>query len=330
MGTIGNEVLTLADWSKRVDDSGKVMKIVEILNETNEILDDMLWREGNLPTGHRTTIRTGLPSAYWRMLNMGVPKGKSRTRQIDDACGMLEVYSEIDKRLVDLNGQGAAVRVSEDKAFLEGMSQQMATAVLYGNVQTDPERIMGFAPRFDDTTAEVGANILDGGGRGSVNTSIWLVCWGEDTAFGIFPKGSKAGFQMSDKGQVTLEDDSGNQYEGFRTHYAWDCGLCIRDWRYVVRVANIDVAELTKDAEAGADLIDLLVQATEIPPSLKGKCAWYCNKTIRSFLRRQITNKSNVHLNIEEVAGKKALTFDGIPVRRVDKIVSNEETIAFA
>ena len=61
MSTIGTK-LTLADWAKRVDPDGKTSAIVEMLNETNEILDDMIWAEGNLPTGHRTTIRTDLPS----------------------------------------------------------------------------------------------------------------------------------------------------------------------------------------------------------------------------------------------------------------------------
>jgi len=328
MATIGDNDLTLADHAKRTDESGVVQKIVEILNQTNEILDDMVFMEGNLPTGHRTTVRTGLPTAYWRMLNQGVPKAKSRTKQITDACGMLEVYSEVDKELADLSGQAGALRASEDRAFLEGMSQQMATAVIYGNTETDPEQIMGLGPRFDDLSAECADNIINAGGTGSDNTSIWLVCWGEDTVHGIYPKGSKAGFKMENKGQQTLEDSDGNQYEGYRTHYQWKTGVCVRDWRYIVRICNIDVNELTKNAASGADLIDLMVQAVEIPPSLMGKCAWYCNKTVRSFLRRQITNHSNVHLNMSEVAGKKVMTFDEIPVRRVDKIVSTESAIS--
>ncbi len=84
MATIGPVALTLADWAKRIDDDGKIAEIINLLSQTNEILDDMLWVEGNLPTGHKTTIRTGLPSAYWRLLNMGVPRGKSTTAQITE------------------------------------------------------------------------------------------------------------------------------------------------------------------------------------------------------------------------------------------------------
>jgi hypothetical protein len=330
MATVGGStILTLSDWAKRLDPDGKVDKIVEILNETNEVLEDMLWMEGNLPTGHRSTIRTGLPTAYWRMLNQGVPNSKSRTKQIDDACGMIEVYAEVDKDLADLNGNTSSFRLSENRPFMESLNQTMATSVFYGNTETDPEQFMGLAPRFDSPTSEVGANMIDGEGTGSDNTSIWLICWGPDSVFGIYPKGSQAGIKMEDKGQVTLIDSGVGQYEGYRMHYQWKCGMTVRDWRYIVRICNIDVSELTNNAEAGADLIDLMTQAIEIPPMLKGKAAWYGNKTIRQFLRRQIVNKSNVHLSLDEVAGKKVVSFDGVPFRRCDKIVNTESAITF-
>ena len=44
-----------------------------------------MFKEGNLPTGERVIIRTGLPSVYWRALNQGIPNIKSTTAQIDRA-----------------------------------------------------------------------------------------------------------------------------------------------------------------------------------------------------------------------------------------------------
>ena len=124
MATIGNLAVTYADWAKRMDDGYKVASIIEILSQTNEILDDMLVMEGNLPTGHKTTIRTGLPQATWRLLNAGVPNAKSTTAQIVDTCGNLETYAVIDKDIADLNGNTADFRLYEVRAFLEGMTQQ--------------------------------------------------------------------------------------------------------------------------------------------------------------------------------------------------------------
>lgn len=320
---------TLMDVAKRLDAGGKIDKITEILAKTNPILEDLPFIEGNLPTGHKTTVRSGLPAGTWRKLNYGVQPEKSTTVQITDTCGMLETYSEVDKALADLNGNTSEFRLSEDTAFIEGMNQTAGSAFFYGDSSITPEKIMGLAPRYNSRSAENGGNIIAGGGSGSTNTSIWLVVMGDQTVHGIYPKGSKAGLNHEDKGQQTLVDANGGKYEGYRSHYKWDMGLVVRDWRYVVRIANIDVAALTKNAASGADLIDLIVQAIEKIPNINmGKAVLYANGTITSFLRRQMANKSNVHLNLEDVGGKKVLTFDSIPVKKADAILSTEATVS--
>lgn len=329
MATIGDGNLTLSDWIKRVEDK-KIAAIVELLSETNEILEDMVWVEGNLPTGHKTTVRSGLPSVAWRMLNYGVVPSKSRTVQVTDTVGMLESYSEVDKSLADLNGNSPQFRLSEDLAFIEAMNQDFASTLFYGNTDTDPEKFLGLAPRYDLTTAPNGENILLGGGAGADNTSIWLVAWGDNTCHGIFPKGSPVGLSHEDKGQVTLTDAAGGLYEGYRSHYKWDAGLSLRDWRYTIRIPNIDISELTKDKSgSSADLVDLMVQAIELLPSeSRGRMAFYCNRTIKSFLRRQIKNTTNVNLTLETVEGKHVMAFDGIPVRKCEALLNTEALIA--
>lgn len=330
MATLGQTALTLNDHARRQDPNGVIAQIVEILTDQNEILEDMPFMEGNISTGHKTTIRSGLPEPTWRKLNYGVQPSKSRTVQIVDTCGNLEAYSVVDKDLADLNGNTAAFRLSEDYAHLESMNQTVASTIFYGNTDVYPERFMGLAPRYNDLGAENGENILSGGGSGSDNTSIWLVVWGDNTCHGIFPKGKMTGVQHKDLGEDTVKDDNGGEYQAYRTHYKWELGLCLRNWKYVVRIANIDVTELTKDASgSSADLIDLMVQAVELLDNMNmGKAVFYCNKTVRSFLRRQIKNENNMNLNLETVAGKKVVTFDGIPVKRCDAILNTEETVS--
>ena len=323
----GGQALTLTDWKERNDPDGKIAKIIELLNDMNPILADMMFVEGNLPTGHKTTVRSGLPSVTWRLLNYGVVPSKSRTVQVTDSIGMLEAYAEVDKSLADLNGNTAEFRLSEDMAFIEKMNQEMATTVFYGNTTTDPEKFMGLAPRYDDITAENAENLIDGEGQvADIDcTSIWLVLWGANTVHGIYPKGSTAGLSVSDKGQQTLLDGNGGKYEGYRTHYKWDVGLTVRDWRYVVRIHSIVVDELLISQASGAKLVDLLTQAVEIPPNMNmGRAAIYCNKTIRSMLRRQINNTTNVNLYLDNYAGKKVVMFDGIPVHTCDAITNDE------
>lgn len=330
MGTLSTTNPTLADVAARMTADGKIdPQIVEMLNETNEILDDMTVIEANGFTEHKTTVRSGLPAGTWRKLNYGVQPEKSRTVPVKDSMGMLETYAEVDKALADLNGNSAAWRLSEDRAFVEGMNQTMATTLFYGDSSADPEKFMGLAPRYNSLSAENAMNIINASGTGSDNASIWLIVWGPNTCHTIFPKGSTAGLQSRDLGEHTLTDAAGGRYQGYRTHYKWDVGLVLRDWRYVVRIANIDVSDLTKDAASGADLIDLMTQALELVPNVgMGRPAFYMPRKLRSFLRRQIANKvASSTLTMEEIAGKKVVTFDGVPCRRTDALLLTEARV---
>lgn len=327
MAVKGLTALTLADWGKRVDPNGKIDKITELLSQTNPILEDMLIVEGNLPTGHRTTIRTGLPDATWRLLNYGVPNSKSTTAQVTDSIGMLETYAEIDKSLADLNGNTSEFRLSEDRAFLEAMNQKMAQTLFYGDTSVNPQQFMGLSSRYSSKSAGNGQNIIDAGGTGTDNTSIWLVVWGENTVHGIFPKGQKAGLQMEDKGQQTLKDAAGGQYEGYRTHYKWDNGLTLRDWRYVVRIANIDVSDLSVPASA-ANIVTQMVKALHRVPNLKmGRAVFYMNRTVAQALDLQSLDKASLALSVKETEGEWWTTFRGIPIRETDAILETEARV---
>lgn len=333
MAALTNTHPTLLDVTRRLDPNGKIDTIGEILTQTNEILEDMVWLEGNLPTGHRTTIRSGLPTPTWRKLYGGVQPTKSTTVQVTDSCGMLEAYAEIDKALADLNGNTAAFRLSEDRAHIEGMNQEFAQTLFYGNEGSEPEAFTGLLPRFNSTSAANGDNVLKGGGAQNQTdcTSIWLICWGPNTVHGIYPKGSKAGLQMTDKGQVTIENidgGSGGRMEAYRTHYRWDCGISVRDWRYVVRASNIDLSTTTFSGSGGNDtylprIMGRMVEA--LPSTSMGRMCFYVNRSIKSLLRQQIAEAvKGSTLTMEQVAGKSVMMVDGIPVKRCDQITNSE------
>lgn len=329
MATLNSTDLTLAEIAKRMDPDGSASAIAELLSQDNEVLMDLPFIEGNLPTGHRTTVRTGLPSVAWRKLNGGVPRGRSTTAQIDETVGMLEAFGQVDVDLAMLNGNTAGFRLQENMAFMEAMRQEQADTLFYGDSSTAPEEYLGLAPRYNDLSADNGENIIDGGGSGSDNTSIWLVGWGPNTVHGIFPKGSTAGLQHEDLGKDRVEDANGNYYMAYLDHYQWKSGIALRDWRYVVRIANIDVSNLTKDASAGADLIDQMTIALEQIHGLEGVTpAFYCNRKIRSFLRRQIVDKvTGSTLKMEDVGGRPTLTFSEVPVRRTDALTNAEAQV---
>lgn len=332
MATLSVTNPTLADLAKVTDPDGSIADVVEILNATNEILLDMTFLEGNLTTGHRTSIRSGLPTPTWRKLYGGVQPTKSRAVQVTDNTGMMEDYSEVDKALVDMAGSPAGFRLQEDRPHIEGMNQEFASTLFYGDESTAPEEFTGLSARYNSLSAENGDNIIAGGGSGSDNASIWLICWGPNTCHGIIPKGSMAGVQQRDLGEVTLEnaDGANGRMQAYRTHYRWDVGLSVRDWRYAVRIANIDRSALIPAASSGADLNDLMHQAwTELPSTSAGRCAWYMDKSILSMLRRQTSSAvSSSTLSVDMVGGTMQTSWGGIPIRRCDALRGNEATVS--
>lgn len=334
MATLSTGMLTLADWAKRLDPEGKVeTKIAEMLSQTNEVLEDAVFREGNLPTGHLSTIRTGLPLVYWRSINQGVPRGKSTTAQVTESCGMLEAYAAIDKDEAELNGNTAAYRLSEDRAFLEAMNQAQADTLFYGNPATDPRQFLGLSPRYSVISGAGNAqNIIDAGGTSTNNASIWLVVWGEDTVFCPFPKGSKAGLVSEDDGVLTIYDANGNPFKAYQTHYQWKNGLVVKDWRYVVRICNINTANLVAESSA-ANLIKLMSRALDRVPNLNmGRAAFYMNRTLYSMLRIQALNTSSSAIAIRPAMTQFGdatnwLDFFGVPLRKVDRLLNTEARV---
>ena len=339
MATLASSALTLGEWATRLDPGGKPAAVIELLGQTNEMLTDMLWMQCNDGAGHKTTVRTGLPTATWRLLNYGVVKSKSTTAQVRDSTGMLEAYSEIDKALADLNGNTAEFRMGEDMAFIESMNQGMQGTIVYGNTTSTPERFTGLAPRFSSLSAPNGGNIVNAGGSSNTNTSIWLIGWGQNTCHGLFPKGSKAGLQVRDLGEVPLYDANNNTYQGYRTHFKWDCGLTVRDWRFVVRIANINV---TAGAVTTSNLVNTLIAAVNKLPFVSAagnspppggtkpgqvNTAFYCNRTVRAALDIQAMAKTNNFLTIETRDSKPYTAFRGIPIRICDQISNAEANV---
>jgi hypothetical protein len=338
MAVIGDTVLTFTDWAKRRDPGGKIATIIELLEERNEWFSDAMIRECNDGTTHLTTVRTGIPQAAWRMLNRGVPLVKSTTAQVRDATGMLEVYSEVDKTLAELSGDSRAFRLSEGAAIIEGMGQQLSETFFYGNSDVNPDRFLGLSPRFATTNtanADSANNVVSGGGSSSTNTSIWLVSWGEQTCHMIYPKGASAGLKHEDLGEDTAIDDVGGRYQILRDHFQHHVGLTVRDWRYMVRIANLETSGATAigfNPSNRAALFELLMDAEEKLFRQSGpntRTVWYMNRYARAALRKSAHDKiSSTTITWEQVGGHEVMMFMGRPVRLVDQLVNTETTVS--
>lgn len=338
MTALSNLYPTLLDVARRTGPDGKVVQdVVEILTQNNEALDDMVWMESNAKTGHIVTIRDGIPEPTFRKLYGFVAPTKSTTVQVTEGIGMLENYAVIDQKLAELNGMKPEWMLSEQKPFIEGFNQKLMRYVFYGNEATEPEGFTGLAPRFNTLAAENGSNIVlpnrSSAPDNSDNSSIWLVVWGPDTVFGLYPQGSQAGLQIVDDGLVTETDSNGAKRKVYQTQYKWDAGLCVKDWRYIARI-QIDQEDLARDASAGPKLIDLMDEALDLIPNLNaGRAAFYAPRKVRSFLRSQTRKAAGNTITMEQLTranGARQIvpTYDGIPIRRVDQLTKTEAGVS--
>lgn len=348
MAVLGTTVPTLADIASSMGANGTFdTERVNLLAQTNEMLDDMVWKEGNLPTGHKTTVVTGLPTVGFRRFNEGVALSKSTNAQIEEGAAMLEGFFQVDRALAVMSGDPNQYRLDESSMFMEAMNQTLQTYVIYGNSAVLPESFTGFAARYNTLSGAIGGQVINAGGTGSDNTSIYLVGWGP-SVFGMYPKNTTGGLDHDDVtvnriaggdgymiGDV-LQDANGRNFMGYRDHFKWNCGLVVRDYRAIARIANIDISELIAGSISAADIITLMIKAYyRIPTQLRknngkagfGRPAWYVNSTIKTALHLQALEKNNVQLRLSEIEGKEVLSFLGIPVREVDQLLNAEAAV---
>lgn len=342
MAVLGQELHTIADLTARIDPDGKIARIGEWLSQTNEFVDFLRWKEGNLPTGERTTVRTGLPTVYFRGYNQGVDPSKSRVAQIDEGAALLEGRSAVDRELAKAHGDVGEYRLTEASAFFEAMTQTFATTAFYGNASASPQEFTGLAPRFNDVAGSVSDQIIDAGGSGSDNSSIWLIVTGPMGVMGIYPKNTKAGLThinvtagtgTADDGvEVGMywDDADGKQFLALIDQFNWHVGLSVKDPRKVGRIASIDRSLLTVDYSTGAQIQMLMVELMNRVDGLDmpgHSAAWVMDRTMRSFLERQLLNDKNPYLSYEDVAGRRQTQFGGIPILRTDALAVDEAAV---
>jgi len=341
MATLTQSTQSMIDHYKSLDGMGRYINTIEVLNDTSQgILDDWVWMECNSGTKHIRSIRTGLPSLAWGMLYQGIPQSKSAKQQVTDTTGFVEGLSPVDERQLDLYADNKnALRQEEGNTFLEAMAQELMTAMFYHDPDSNPKYPMGLGARFGQLGTSGAANqVIDAGGSGSDNTSIWFVEHGYSGLSVIYPKGTPAGMQRKNRGSQMVTDANGDPYfvemEEFRTHV----GFSIGDWQRVVRIANIDVS----DMQAGS--VDLYKWMRKGYYKLKnrrvskvmnqespGRVSIYCNRDVLEALDALGTNDgasdSFIRLRPQEIQGREVMTYRGMPIRETDAILNTEAEV---
>lgn len=321
--------LTLSDRIKRSNPDGSIAAIVEMLSKESAIIEDAHFEESNKPDGHLITQRTGLPSISYPNFNEGTANSKSKTSQFTEAMTRMTAKSVVDCAEAELNGDQAAYRASEDVSFMASMKDEAESGFFYNSTLTNPNRQHGLAPRLNSTTGVAGSQIVlaDASASGADQTSIWLVGWGAKKVYGIYPKGSQAGIVPHDMGVVMTDDGTGKDFRAYVTMWEWKMGVVVEDWRYLVRIANIDTSGL---AVTGDEIVDAMIRAVYKLQSTKNcKPVFYCNRTVNTYLHLQSKNSTkNSTLSYDNIGGQPVGSFLGIPIHTTDALLNTEAVIS--
>lgn len=318
---------TLYDVVSAQDPDGKIARIAKVLEIATPLLQDIPWYEANGPDGHLLTLQTGLPALSWRQYNQGILPTKMTTGQFTESMGMLDGLKKIDVALAERNGNAEAYRAKQFMGFVASYNRTLETAFFYESTKTNPERIMGLSGRLDALTGIPYASqvLAHGAAAGNDQNTIWLIGWGENKVYGIYPKGSQAGLSHRDMGIELTNDGLGSnaEFPAFRDYFSWKCGFAVEDARYLVRGANVDSSALLG---TGSTIIDLMNRMCEqIQDTDNCRPVFYMNRFVRGFLRRQMVDTiKNSTLTWENVGGKPVLHFSGIPIHRTDALLSTE------
>lgn len=331
MAIVGTNYLTTADVRRQSNKDDTIADIIEVLAMQTSLMEDAPVEEANSGKQMLTTVRTGLPRPTWRKLYAGVFPTKGTTAQVFENAGYMEDWSETDAKLVEQSKNPQKLRMNDAKSHIMGIGHELEFTLFYGDTDVNPERFNGLHTRYDSLTAPgTGGQIVDGGGIGTDNTSIWAVGWGSESAHLFYPEGSQAGIIREDKGKTTKELNDGSLYDVYREKFGMDVGLAVRDWRAIARIANLDVSDMRAGGTGAPDVLNMMIDLyykLDKPAMPNRKTVFYVPRMMGSVLHKQAFAKVSNNLTYDIIDGKPITRFLGHEIRVTDAILETEARI---
>lgn len=338
MAALGTKLVTLADVAKSKDK--KIGSVAEVLVLENPMLNDIPYMEMNEGTIHKESIRSALPTVYYRKANQAIPASKTTIEERTFTASHFESKSQMDAAVAKRGGMDRVAfnRWNQAQGHIQAMANEHASLTIYGSPLDSTLKSAGLMDIYSTLSAseETSKQVISAGAVGSDNTSILLVHWGVQSVFGVYPAGTQAGLKRTDRSpgdnlvQIAGLDSAGNAgfFWGYEEQFEIDHGLVVKDYRQAGRIANIDVS----DAAAGSvDLIDLMISLSyKIHNPSNGNGVWYVNRTIEAALHKLAISAVGAGggLTFDNYQGQKLMMFLGRPIRRSDALLNSEAVVS--
>ncbi len=324
--------------------NGQITDVAEVLNETNNVIEDAIVQKSTDITSHRVTRRSKLPAVSWVKVGNGWNATVGLTNQAVETIGMMKARFLAPQDVLDIQANPDKYRANQERSYIESMGQELANTLM-GNVASGalspitvpPEEFAGFQYRLNAISTDPTKYVVNNGNdSGSDNTSIYFVQWALNKVYLITPRNMDGtGLKKEDKGLVYTSGDNAvastsatspnptNSLWAYITEFSWNVGLAIEDQRAVKRLANID----SVSTETNTLDEDKIIQ---IRNNFKGneKIYMYCNETVFTQLQILAKDKTNVNWTGDDPFGRPQFNFLDMPVRRCDAITNDEATLA--
>jgi len=316
----------------RMTHNNEIIDVAEVLNETNDIIQDAHVEQGNDITSHVVSRRTALPTVTWVKVGNGWSATTGLVQQARETIGMMKARYQCPADVMRLQPNPGKFRANQERAYIESMGQEFSNTLFYGGVDPTsgalspiPEEFDGFGARLTAlSTTETTYVANNGDSSASDDTSVWLIQWGPGRVYLVYPRNSgQVGIKKEDKGLVFTPGDNDSYLWAHVTEFSWDVGLCVEDGRSLKRVANISSASgdsYTLDE-------DKLIEARNNFKHTNGMISMYCNETVFTQLQKLAKDKTNVYWSENNPFGKPQLYFLDMPVRRCDALRNDEASL---
>ena len=330
--------------SARQTHNNEIMDVAEVLNETNDVVQDAIVQRANDMTTHMVTRRTRLPAVNWVKVGNGWNATVGLTNQAIEQMGMLKARYLCPEDIMRIQPNPDKYRANQERAYIESMGQELANTLM-GNVASGalspttvpPEEFAGFQYRLPSISSDPTKYCVNNGNTsGSDNTSIYFVQWSPNKVYLIYPRNTEGGgLKKKDEGRVYTSGDNAtasttasypnptNSLWAYVTEFSWDVGLCVEDTRCVKRLANIDSVQ-TETYTLDENKIIQIRNNFKTNDTIY----MYCNETTFTQLQIRAKDKTNVHWTEQNPFGKPQMYFLDMPVRRCDAITNAEGAIS--
>jgi len=328
---------TMIEVAKSIGAQGNDLALIDTLSQKTPFLEEGYWMEADDFQSHHFMQALSEPVGVDSIINVGVGWDVATQTPVTELIQGLEDYLRIDMRILSKRRNPQQYVKQQVDVFVRGLTKTIHDRILYGNyvantaVGVGPstaiggasaDRITGLAARYNTIATNPWYNVTSAtGSTSNALSSVWTIVWGPNSVFFVYPHGGQDFVKVTDMGEQLVYDSSQKPYQAYVVHFLIQFGLCVADPRKVQRLANI-----YKTTQVWTPTLQLQ-SLGQLPDGLDG-AVMYVPRFVHTAMQVDALLGTNKFYTKEEVWGHNQQLFQGVPIRMVERIATNEAQVS--